>query len=103
MAKTLRFHPDVSDDIAEAMNWYEGRSTGLGERFRLAVDGRFDLIADSPEIFGFAFQDLDFRFTRVPKFPYVVLYRIRGEEVFVLGVFHSASNPEKWRRRAHLA
>ena len=100
MARQLRYHPLVADDISGAIDWYEGRSIGLGARFRWAVDTRFDDIVAAPEIFPRAFDDLDFQFARIPKFPYLVLFRVRGEIVYVLGVLHSASDPAKWRRRA---
>ena len=64
MARRLRYHPLVADDISAAINWYEGRSVGLGERFRWAVDARFDDIVDAAESFPRAFDDLDFRFAR---------------------------------------
>jgi len=94
----LRCHPLVADDISAAIDWYEERSAGLGERFASAVDARFVDIADAPEMFPLAFDDLDHRFARIPKFPYLILYRIRAEYVNVLGVLHSASDPAKWRR-----
>lgn len=100
MAKRLRYHPLVADDISAGIDWYEARSAGLGERFRSAVDARFDDIASAPEVFTRAFDDLDYRFARIRKFPYLILYRVRSEFVNVLGVFHSASDPAKWRRRA---
>jgi len=100
MAKRLRYHPLVADDISAAIDWYEGRSVGLGDRFRSAVDARFDDIVDAPERFARAFGDSDFRFARIPKFPYLVLFRVRAEIVYVIGLFHSASDPAKWRRRA---
>jgi plasmid stabilization system protein ParE len=100
MAKRLRYHPLVADDISAAIDWYEGRSVGLGERFRWVVDARFDDIVAAPEMFPRAVDDLDFRFARIPKFPYLVLFRVRAEIVYVLGVFHAASDPAKWRRRA---
>ena len=99
MAETLRYHPSVTDDIAAAIDWYDARSIGLGERFRSAADARFDNIQGAPLIFPRAFDDLDYRFARIPKFPYLILFRIRGEFVHVLGVFHSASDPAKWRSR----
>ena len=100
MADRLRFHPQVAADLSEAIAWYEERSVGLGDRFRAAVDARFGDILKTPELFARAFDDVDFRFVRVRRFPYLVLYRIREDIVYVLGVFHSASDPDKWRRRA---
>ena len=99
MASRLRCHLRVPADLIEAIAWFERRSTGLGDRFRAAVDARFDDIERDPELFPRAFDDLDFRFVRVRRFPYVVLFQVRGEFVFVLGVFHSASDPTKWRER----
>jgi len=100
MAENLRFHPQVVFDLSEAIAWYEDRSVGLGDRFRAAVDVRFDDILKTPELFPRAFDDVNFRFVRVRRFPYLVLYRLREDAVYVLGVFHSASDPAKWRGRA---
>ena len=97
MARKLRFHTQVVNDLADAIGWYEDRSVGLGDRFRAAVDDRFDAIVANAERFGFAFDD--FRFARVSRFPYVVLFRIREDVVQVIGVFHAASDPDKWRRQ----
>ncbi len=100
MARRFRFHPRVASDLSEAIAWYEDRSTGLGGRFRATVDARFDDILDAPDLFPRAFDDADFRFVRVPKFPYLILYRMQANTISVLGVFHSAGDPAKWRQRA---
>jgi plasmid stabilization system protein ParE len=100
MARRLRFHPLVADDISAAIDWYESRSVGLGERFRWAVDARFDDVSASPEMFARAFDDADYRFARIPKFPYLVLFRVQPNAVDVVGLFHTATDPRKWRRRA---
>ena len=100
MADNLRFHPQVASDLSGAIAWYEERSMGLGDRFRAAVDARFDDVLKTPELFPRAFDDADFRFVRVRRFPYLVLYRLRKDTIYVLGVFHAASDPAKWRRRA---
>jgi plasmid stabilization system protein ParE len=100
MPDPLRFHPKVVSDLSGAIAWYEERSAGLGERFKAAVDARFKDILRTPELFPRAFDDVDFRFARTHRFPYLVLYRIRQDIVYVLGVFHSASDPAKWHERA---
>ena len=98
MAK-LRFTRWVPDDIAETIEWYESKSTVLGNRFRAAVDTAFDAIESAPESFPLAFPDLNVHFYRLRRFPYIVLYRIDQSAVIVIGVRHGASDPEKWRRR----
>jgi hypothetical protein len=96
----LRFHPRVVSDLDEAIAWYEERSEGLGESFQAAVNARFDEILVSPKLFPRAYSDLDFRFARLARFPYLVLFRVSEESLLVLGVFHAASDPAKWRARA---
>ena len=88
MARRLRFHPLVADDISAAIDWYEGRSVGLGEHFRSAVDARFDDIIASPEMFPRALDDADYRFARIRKFPYLALLRVQPDAVHVVGLFH---------------
>jgi hypothetical protein len=95
----LRFTRWVPDDLVEALNWYDAKSPALGDRFRATVDAAFNAIEKSPEAFPFAFADLQVRFCRLRRFPYLVLYRIEKSAIVVFGVRHGASDPEKWRRR----
>jgi hypothetical protein len=97
MPDRLRFHPSVVDDLRQAISWYEKISPALADRFRSEVNERFDEVADRRQFFAWAFTGV--RFAKVRKFPYLVLFQEQTEVVIVLGVFHSASDPEKWRRR----
>ena len=70
----------------------------LGNRFRSQVNARFDDIAERPEAFAIAFDDI--HFARTHRFPYLLLFRDLGDVIHVLGVFHGASDPARWRQRA---
>ena len=98
MADRLRFHPSLANDLADAIRWYDEISVELGNRFRMRIDTQFDDISSRPESFPLAFDDV--RFARIPRFPYLVIYREIGPVVRVLGLFHAASDPAKWRSRA---
>ena len=98
MADRLRFHPLVASDLRDAIAWYDGISIQLGNRFRKMVNDRFDQIADHPKKFAVAYEDV--RFARVKRFPYLVLFSERRDAIFVLGVFHGASDPMKWGHRS---
>ncbi|MCA9231168.1 MAG: type II toxin-antitoxin system RelE/ParE family toxin [Planctomycetales bacterium] len=98
MNEAVRFHPKVPNDLAEAIAWYEDISADVVNRFRRAVRSSFAEIGAHPEAYGIVFDDV--RIVRVSRFPYLVQYRILSETAYVLGVFHSASNPEKWHKRA---
>lgn len=93
MADPMRFHPLVAEDIRFASKWYDEISVDLGNRFRRAVDNRLDTVELRPESFGRVEKEL--RAVRVEGFPYLVVYRYEMRCTEVLGVFHSAADPQK--------
>jgi len=96
MANSLRFHTLVVDDLRAATKWYDDISVELGNRFRRAVNSRFDAVELRPESFGRVQNEL--RATRVEGFPYLVIFEYSGDVAEVLGVFHAAADPVKWNR-----
>lgn len=98
MSNLLRFHTLVPSDLRAAIGWYGRISANLANQFRAAVDSRFDEIEIQPERFAVAFDDI--RLARVKRFPYLILFRIRREFIQILGIFHAASDPQKWRKRS---
>jgi plasmid stabilization system protein ParE len=98
MASKLRFKSAVAEDISAAAAYYDGISLRLGNRFRSALKDRFEVIRARPNTFGFIFPGV--RATLVEGFPYIVFFESDGERLEVLAVLHSASDPEKWQRRA---
>ena len=97
MAEPLRFHPLVADDLEAAAAWYDEISIELGNRFRAAVDSRLDAVELRPESFGMV--DPPLRAARVGRYPYLIVFEHSLVATEVLGVFHSASDPKKWRGR----
>ena len=97
MDDRLRFQSLVAVDLREAIAWYDDIAEGLGDRFRDTVSGELDQIAANPEQFAIAAGE--FRFAKVGRFPYVILFRSSGDVVQVTGVFHTASDRAKWRKR----
>ena len=90
----VRFHPLFEVDVLEAANWYDTRSTGLGDAFvanvRDAVDG---IVADPP---SFSRTPLGLRFARVKRFPYLVLFDLSDDQLLLLGVMHGARSMKRW-------
>ena len=97
MASSFCFHPSVSDDLSAATRWFDDISVELGNRFRRAVNSRFDAVELRPESFGCVRDEL--RAARIDGFPYLVVFEYDGSVTTVLGIFHAAADPEKWNRR----
>jgi hypothetical protein len=96
MADLLRFHPLVADDLSAATEWYDSISVELGNRFRADVNSRLDAVELRPE--SFAIVDAPLRAARAGRYPYLIVFE-HSRLTEVLGVFHSASDPSKWRGR----
>ena len=98
----LRLHQRASDEIREAAAWYEDRSTGLGVRFVAAVREVFESLESSPQHFAqleTIANDTAIRRALVGEFPYLVVFELFDEEVFVYAVAHASRRPNYWRQR----
>ena len=98
MARIRRYHPLVADDLASAIAFYDNISVDLGNRFRASIRDRLKTITDRPDSYGRIHEQL--RAAMIDRFPYVVLFEHRSESVAILGIFHAASDQERWVERS---
>jgi plasmid stabilization system protein ParE len=77
-------------EISEAFDWCENQQSGLGVTFIEALQGAFITIQKSPN--GYT----KYRYHRqflVTCFPYVILYEIVKDTMYIDAVFHTSRNP----------
>ena len=98
----VRFAPEVSDELAEAVLWYEARRPGLGSEFLDEVQAILPLIGTGPRSFP-RLQDVDERLeirrALLARFPYALVFLVREDELRVLAVAHAKRRPEYWLTR----
>jgi plasmid stabilization system protein ParE len=97
MPAELVFAPEAVADLADAYSWYEERRAGLGEDFLLCVEATLETICRAPAVY--AAVDLNCRRALVRRFPYAIFFESDQDTVTVYAIFHTARNPEKWKRR----
>lgn len=93
----IQFTPDAAAEIAEARAWYERHRSGLGQDLMDTVQSTLSSIQRFPESFPRVGGET--RRARLPRFPYVLFYRIDPEAIVVVGFIHRARNPRIWRDR----
>lgn len=103
----LRLHRRATEEIREAAEWYDARSTGLGSRFVGAAREIFEQLESSPEQFS-QLETLSTdppirRGAMVDGFPYIVVFELIDDDVFVIAVSHTSRRPNYWRRRKRLS
>jgi plasmid stabilization system protein ParE len=98
----LRLHQRAKEEIREAAAWYEERGPGLGRRFVSAVSEVFESIEKQPDQFAHLetlSDQIAIRRVLLRDFPYLVVFELFDDDVFVYAVAHAARRPNYWRRR----
>ena len=99
MKWAVRSSEPASDELAEAVRWYETCRAGLGGEFFDAVVATLALIETSPEIGQTTSIDGQTRRTLVARFPYQVVYRLRPTEIVIVAIAHLKRRPGYWKNR----
>jgi hypothetical protein len=92
-----RFHDAAAAELTEAVAYYDGKASGLGDRLLAEVKAATRLIERYPEIAPVV--DLGVRARALSKFPYNLIYVVEPEELFVLAVAHLSRRPGYWADR----
>ena len=100
MKRPVRSSEPASDELAEAVRWYESRRTGLGGEFFDAVAATVARVESNPEIGTSTSTDGQTRRLLVARFPYQVIYRLRPAEIVIVAIAHLKRRPGYWQNRS---
>ena len=84
-------------DIAEAQVWYESQHPRLGTELHSEITQTFAILAETPLIYPVLYRDV--RRALIHRFPYLLWYRVHGNDVTVLAVTHARQDPQKVTKR----
>jgi plasmid stabilization system protein ParE len=84
-------------ELDDAQSWYEVRKVGLGDRLFAEFLGAVESIVRTPG----AWHPLPGGFRRywLDRFPYGVIYAIRGSDIIIVAFTHHRRRPGYWRQR----
>ena len=99
----FRVLPDAEAEYWGAAHWYETQQPGLGHEFLNELELAFQEVEHDPSRFPeLETQPADatgFRRCRLQRFPYYVVFLIRGQDVLVVAVAPGARAPGYWMGR----
>jgi len=97
MTYRLLVRPQAAAEPAEAVDWYEQRSKGLGSEFLRSDDAALAQIARNP----LQYQVVMGQARRAPlrRFPYSLTYTVFEREVVILACFHGSRDPRRLQGR----
>lgn len=79
-------------EIDESIEFYEGKRKGLGKQFFIYLKSYYTILKTNPELFQIKKEPF-FRELPLKKFPFIIVFEIFNDEVFIHSVFHTSRNP----------
>lgn len=76
-----------------AVEWYEEKKAGLGLSFEEELKNCYESILANPATYSYTSNFI--RQAKIDRFPYVVLYEVFGEDIYVINVFNTNQDPGK--------
>jgi plasmid stabilization system protein ParE len=77
----------AEQDLASACDWYERKSTGLGDEFLDSVAAALRELEHDPEVPRLYYRN--FRRVLLRRFPYKIFYQVIAQRVVVFRVLHA--------------
>jgi plasmid stabilization system protein ParE len=95
--KNYDFLEPAQIELEEGVRYFNQQQAGLGYEFMQEVAAAIDRILKFPE----AWNPLSKRTRRcrTKRFPYGVVYQIRGDRILVVAIMHLHRKPFYWRNR----
>ena len=93
----IEYHPEAIREIRESIHWYRDRNEAVADELRSAVESAESLIQRSPK--SCAPYVHDTRGYRFQKFPFVLAYVVRDDQIFFVALAHTSRRPGYWRDR----
>lgn len=78
----------------DAYLFYERASVGLGERFLESLEDVYKNLSLNPQYYGYLNKAKDIRDVKIKNFPFVIIFKIVNDKVFVLSVFNTGRDPD---------
>jgi plasmid stabilization system protein ParE len=93
----IRFHPAAAQEAVSAYDWYAARDSTVAVAFRDELQHAVEAGARNPHTWPRHAQRT--RRYVFPRFPFSLIYRVRGDEAEVIAVAHAKRRPGCWRSR----
>ena len=93
----VEFHPLAADEAEAAERWYRERNEIAAGRFQRELNWAIERISERPES-GSPYLSSTTR-VLLRRFPFFVVYRVRGDNIQIVAVAQARRRPGYWRAR----
>lgn len=93
----IQFLEPAEAEFTEAVNFYNTQAEGLGFEFADEIQATIERIIEFPEAWSLVSQRT--RRCRTKRFPYGIIYQVRGNTLLIIAVMHLHREPQSWKTR----
>ena len=97
MTREVILHTEAEADVLQALEWYTERSAIAGRAFVHELNHVVNLAVRSPMTWPRAFGNT--RRIVFPRFPFDLVFRLKGETIEIVAVAHQRRQPSYWADR----
>lgn len=90
-------HPEALAELDEAIGYLQERSLWSAEKLLAEYDTSVEKARQHPTGCHFIYRE--YRSLNLKRFAYHVIYRVRGETLFVIAFAHDKRHPDYWKTR----
>lgn len=94
---TYRFLSPAKAELAEATEYYENASPGLGLEFLDEIETTIARVMRQPEAWTKISENHRRCLTR--RFPYGIVYSVEKDEILITAVMNLRRHPDSWKSR----
>jgi len=96
MPRTVKFSSDSKKEILVALAYYFEESSDAATKFRATLKYAVTQISEFPHRYPILIDDL--RRVVLLRFPFIVVYQICDDHIYVVAVAHAKRFPFYWKR-----
>ncbi|MFQ5644947.1 MAG: type II toxin-antitoxin system RelE/ParE family toxin [Thiogranum sp.] len=95
--RTVKFHSAVINEADAAFGWYAQRSLLAARAFTQELNHSVEIVQEDPDRWP-RFGTRARRYV-MPRFPFSLIYRLKGQEVEIIAIAHHKRKPGYWHSR----
>lgn len=94
---TFLFTKEARNELDNAVEWYQARNEKAASDFITAVEHAISKAMANPLIYRIRKHQC--RFCQLDVFPYLLVFRLRNEQIEILAIAHQSRKPGYWSDR----
>jgi len=94
---TVEFLQTAAREFFDAINYYNTQAEGLGFEFAAEISRTLGRITEFPD--AWTLLSARSRRCRTSRFPYGVIYQIRGSVILIVAIQNLHRHPDSWKDR----